>query len=532
MNETNSKWERWQQTVPWQHVRFYVAACLVTLALSYIYLSGDAAGSGWAWKGLPLDDNWIHLVYARSFAEQGWFYYNPGVAEAGMSSPLWVVLLAVVYKIGGFFGVSPQWCAKGLSLFFMLGVPIVVYHLVLALRLRSSWAWIAGLLVACEPNLAYGAVAGMEVPLFSLLTMGALLSSWRRNEILTGVLLGLLVFTRGEAVLTSLLIGAGVLVPLYLRRKRVSIITKRERRIAIRLFLPPLLLGGAWAVYNYTISGQWLPNTYYVKHYFGFGVINLTNLWNLLLGYFHRLALFQGFLFLFVVVLLVGAGWALVRNRSTVRLLPLLLIPLVQIYAFSINIKVQAVEDPWTYFTRRYLDYLLPMIIVLMVLGADFLWKEMRKRRERWLVFAAPVIVVLGLAVGVVNMISLNAYFIEQYSWNTRNIEEVNVAMGRWMAENIEGETVIALTDAGAMRYFSNPENEIVDFPGLNCWECIGRPMSELIEAYQPEYLVVFRQALDGSFAYEEIVNFETERNTILGGSDLVFVRLPQPEQP
>ena len=367
----------------------------------------------------------------------------------------------------------------------------------------------------------------MEVSLFSLLTMGALLSSWRKREILTGVLLGLLVITRGEAVLTALLVGAGVLAPLYLRRKRVSIITKRERRIAIRLFLPSLILGGAWASYNYSISGQWLPNTYYVKHYFGFGVFNLTNLWNLLLGYFHHLALFQGYLFIFSIVLLIGAGWAIFRNRSTVKLLPLLLIPLVQTYAFSINIKVQAVKDPWTYFTRRYLDYLLPLIVVLMVLGADFLWKVMRKRRERWLVIVAPLIVVLGLVVGVVNMIRLNAYFIEQYSWNTRNIEEVNVAMGRWLDENLMGEVTIGLTDAGAMRYFSDPANEIVDFPGLNCWQCVGRPMSELIDEYHPAYLVVFRQALDGSFTYEEIVNFKTERNTILGGSDLVLVSLP-----
>ncbi len=529
MLETETKWERWRQTLPWEHVRFYIAATLFSLVVSALYLTGDAAGSDWAWKGLPLDDNWIHLVYARSFAEHGWFYYNPGVAEAGMSSPLWVVLLALVYKIGTFLGVSPQWCAKGLSLFFTLGLPILVYHLVLTLRLRSRLAWIAGLLVVCEPNLAYGSVAGMEVSLFSLLTLSALLSSWRKKEILTGVLLGLLVVTRGEGVVNALIIGAGMLLPLYLRRKRVSIITKRERRIATRLFLPPLILGGAWAIYNYSIGGQWLPNSYYVKHYFGLGIINHSNLWNVLRGFFHHLAMFQGF-FLFSVILLIGAGWAIYRNRTTLKLLPLLLIPLVQVYAFSINIKVQAVDDPWTYFTRRYLDYLLPMIVILMVLGADFIWKEMRKRRERWLVIAAPVIVVLSLAVGVANVVHMNEYFIEQYSWNTRNIEEVDVAMGRWLGENLQGETIIGLTDAGAVRYFSDPANEVIDFPGLNCWQCIGRPMSELIDEYQPEYLVVFRQALDGSFGYEEIVNFKTERNTILGGNDLVLVRLLRPE--
>ena len=55
---------------------------------------------GWAFlhdtgPGFPLDDAWGHMVYARALATGEGFAYNPGQAEAGVSSPLWTTLAAV-----------------------------------------------------------------------------------------------------------------------------------------------------------------------------------------------------------------------------------------------------------------------------------------------------------------------------------------------------------------------------------------------------------------------------------------------------
>ena len=42
----------------------------------------------------PLDDSWIHRVYARALAHGEGFAYNPGQQETGATSPLWVIVTA------------------------------------------------------------------------------------------------------------------------------------------------------------------------------------------------------------------------------------------------------------------------------------------------------------------------------------------------------------------------------------------------------------------------------------------------------
>src|SRR5574341_792578 len=49
--------------------------------------------------GFPLDDAWIHLTYARNFAEHGEWAYRLGQRSAGSTSPLWTVLLAIGFLL-------------------------------------------------------------------------------------------------------------------------------------------------------------------------------------------------------------------------------------------------------------------------------------------------------------------------------------------------------------------------------------------------------------------------------------------------
>jgi hypothetical protein len=511
---------------PFRHFPFYVVAVALTVSVSAVYLLARQSGGDWAWIGLPLDDGWIHLVYARSLAQEGWFNFNPGAAEAGMSSPLWVILLAVVYKVFTPLGISPQWCAKGLSLLCAMGVPMAAYHLALSFELNKKWAWFAGLAVILEPNLAYGNVAGMEVPLFTLLALLGLWLSRGDHPALAGIVLGLGVITRGEGALTAMLIGFFALLPVFLKRREATLITGEELGLGIRLFLPSLLLGGAWALYNYSINGHPLPNTYFVKHNFALGWINPENAWNILRGYMGHLALFSGWALMVTLGLMAAAFWSLWQSKRLLAAAPLLLIPVVQLYAFSINIKVIADEFPWTYFARRYMDFLLPLWIILLSMGAACLWGSVTRARARWTIFAAPVAALLALVMISRNVFDLHGYLIEQYSWNTENVEQVNVAMGKWIGQNLPANAVIGVTDAGAMRFWSRPDQKIIDFLGLNCVTCIGRPMLELIADMRPEYLAVFRPALTDAFSYEELYSIRVGYNTILGGNELVAVKL------
>src|SRR4051794_21135502 len=56
-------------------------AC-VGLLLAELYLLGGHLG-------LPLDDGWIHLQFARNLAHGAGLAYNPGERVAGSTAPLW-----------------------------------------------------------------------------------------------------------------------------------------------------------------------------------------------------------------------------------------------------------------------------------------------------------------------------------------------------------------------------------------------------------------------------------------------------------
>jgi len=409
---------------------------------------------------------------------------------------------------------------------FAFGVPLASYHLALVFKVGRKWAWAAGLLVAVEPSLAYGNVAGMEVPLFSLLLLAALIASRKGHHLTTGILLGLSVVTRAEGTLNAVLIGGILLVPAYLKRQNLTVLTLEELKLGLKVFLPALMLGGGWALYNHSVNGHWVPNTYFVKHNFSLGVFNLENLANTLQGYIGHLALFQGLALPVTLALLALSVWALVAGRQTLVALPLVLIPLVQVYAFSINIKVSAEAIPWTYFTRRYLDFLLPILIVLMASGAEFLWGYLSRHRARWVIIASPLVLAGALLALGLNLARGHSYLVAQYSWNTQNVEQVNVAIGKWVGANLPAGASIAVTDAGAIRFWARPDHTVIDFLGLNCWLCVGQPMEFLLAEFNPDYLVVFRPALTGEFGYEELTSVSAGYNTILGGDELVVVQL------
>jgi hypothetical protein len=52
------------------------------------------------------------------------------------------------------------------------------------------------------------------------------------------------------------------------------------------------------------------------------------------------------------------------------------------------------------------------------------------------------------------------------FAWNCQNIEELNVAMGKWLRDHTAHGETIAVTDAGAARYFS--DRRTFDMLGLN----------------------------------------------------------------
>src|SRR5216683_1370007 len=103
-------------------------------------------------QGFPLDDAWIHAVYAREFARSGMLAYNPGVPATGETSPLWAMVLALPHWWAGQSSVVGATKLVGWSLHAASGVLI-------ALAVRNACVdglWLgpsAGALVALHPDL-------------------------------------------------------------------------------------------------------------------------------------------------------------------------------------------------------------------------------------------------------------------------------------------------------------------------------------------------------------------------------------------
>ena len=72
--------------------RPYALIAALQVLTAFVFLANTASGVSSGFDKFPLDDGWIHMVYARSFAENAQFWYNTGIPESGLTSPLWAVV--------------------------------------------------------------------------------------------------------------------------------------------------------------------------------------------------------------------------------------------------------------------------------------------------------------------------------------------------------------------------------------------------------------------------------------------------------
>ncbi len=440
------------------------------------------AGAAWllgggphARTGFPLDDAWIHRVYARSFAHLQGFAYNPGQQETGATSPLWAIVSAPAHALQ-FAGDDAVVLA--VKVIGLLAALAALFALV-SLTEKTAGSRTAGIVAACvlaaDPRLAFAALSGMETPLTLALWLGgtAALVAGRRTAGL--LLLGLGVTARPEMALVAPLVALPVLVPGWSDRGG----RRRLARDAGAALLPAVL----WVLFCLSATGRPLPATFYVKSAgFGLGLDRLRLAWNLLA---------QNGPITASVLLLGAATLALSLARRRGRTagivgLSLLLAPIVYLLAVVAGRQIGLSGYYWT----RWADP--PALALTAAAGAGFGIAIAR----------APGLLpdrrrTMGRVLGGVLLFSALAGCLGAWGERRSRLESDGAAIARmniqpalWLRSATPADAVVGVNDAGALRYFS--DRRVLDLIGLNLHgRAFGR--TKLNDLYQQmDWIAVF----------------------------------------
>lgn len=465
-----------------------------------IPLLGAALYLGWAWlrsgaSGYPLDDAWIHHVYASSLAQRGELTFNPGEPSAGSTSPLWSALLAIGHWIG-----APVAWGYTLGVVALMACGWLIWRLAERLLPNQSLTpWIATAAVLLEWHLAWAAVSGMETLLFVALSLGAVEVHLTAGgapggfrSLGLGLLGGLLFLTRPEGFILVGLVGLDLL-----RLRRWGAAWRAGLACAITA-LPAFWL-------NWRATGGLLPGTFAAKTTYVTGVGWLGHLAFLGLA---LLALWTGSLLLLLPASARGALHA-VRADARQNWLPVAWsLGLLAFYAWLL---------PVLYHHARYLMPIIPWVALYGSAGL----LSFHRRLRRFL-FVINTLVLLIFWFWGANI----------YSWNVDNIQDQQVTIGHWLAEETPVQTTVAANDVGALGYFG--ERRIIDLEGLITPEiaqmrAAGLSPLPFLREQHVEYLVIYRD-LDRPWLAElslvPVFTATLEFNTISAAEQMIVYRV------
>ena len=415
--------------------------------------------------GFPLDDAWIHLTYARNFAEHGEWAYRLGERSAGSTSPLWTALLAV----GFLLNLAPFAWTYFLGWVVLTSMAIhaenVARKLVGSYKPRLPWV---GLFFVFAWHLTWSAVSGMETLLHAFIVFAVLaaLMSGSHRYLTLGLLAGLSIWVRpdGLTLLGPILFVAFLSEDTWSSRGEAIVKTLIGFG---SLFLPYLL-------FNLALSGNPMPNTFYAKQaeYQAYWLSkSLTErvsnyLWPIMASPF--LVLIPG-VFIWAHKNLRPRNWGALAG----------------ILWFFGYVLIYFMRLP-AYQHGRYIIPALPIIYLWGWLGVlEFAASVNLNRRVvfLWQVLAA----VLCLAFTFVGA-RRNAYDV---FW----IESELVETAKWVEQNLPADSVLAVHDIGALGY--RVQNPLIDLAGLITPEVVPfirdeTRLAEYLDSSAAEYLIVF----------------------------------------
>lgn len=454
---------------------------LALLAAALVALYSLSAGGGF-----PLDDSWIHQVYARNLGLHGEWSFVLGQPSAASTSPLYTVLLAVGHALRvPYVFWTHALGALALAVGALLGARIAERA-----APNSRFAGpAAGVALALAWHLIWAAASGMETMLFCTLTLLLLWLAARELDVgdsrralrgaAWGVVAALTVTTRPEGALAAAIIG-GLLL---LARPAGSLGWMLGAGCGFAIGIAPYL------ALNLTLAGSPVPNTAAAKQ------AQIAP--RLALSYPQRVAdLIYPLIAGGQLLLLPGLIWFAWRVGGALRTRPAGWLWLALLIWPAALIALYASRLPAPFQHGRYVIPALPMLIIAGVIGTLALVDANRQGMLRR-------VMARTLAICAVLLFAFFALIAGPGAYRTdvQIIEEEMVAPARWIADNITEDELLAVHDIGAVGFFA--PRSILDIAGLVNPEFApiyhdGPAVWALLEARGARYLMAFPDQIPG----------------------------------
>jgi hypothetical protein len=416
--------------------------------------------------GFPLDDTWIHLTYARNFAEHGEWAFRLGEKSAGSTAPLWTFLLSLGYLLN----LAPYaWTFfLGWLTLTALGISAETAARRLVETYKSQFPWV-GLFFVLAWHLTWSAVSGMETLLHGLLifiVLAALISGTRRYLAL-GLLAGLSVWVRPD--------GLTLLGPIFFTALLIENSWSARGKAFVRIGLGFGALFFFYLLFNLALSGNPMPNTFYAKQAEYEEVWLSKTLVERFMNY-----LFPVIASPFLVLVPGVVMWFLktIRTRNWGALAGV-------IWCFG-YIMIYFMRLP-AYQHGRYIIPALPILYLWGVSGfGEYVTSSKANKR----------IVFLWQSLVAVLCVVFAFFGARQNAHDVYWIESEMVETAKWVQQNVPSDALLAVHDIGALGYYV--PNPIVDLAGLITPDVVPFIRDEArLETYLAEtssdYLIVFR---------------------------------------
>ena len=448
----------------------YLLALLILLQTLSTILYLRKAGQ----FGFPLDDAWIHQTYARNLGLHGVMAFFPGQPSTGSTSFGWTVLLAAgyllripyflwTYFLGGLFAIATAFTAAYLSQIYFG---------------NFKNAMIVAVICILEWHLAWASVSGMEIGLFTFLSLVFFLLLLQKvSPLIMGGLVGIIVLVRPEGILLAIIYGLSVIFtqPREMKRLLLEIVVFL---LAFSIIISP------WILFNYMYSHRPFPNTISAK-FMQYGYPwslwkSLKYPWDVLLYFLNGPLL----------LLVPSAGFSIYKAFRMKS------IPQLYTWMWALTlVGLYAVALPTIYDQGRYLMPLIPLVIIY---GVEELTHLLTNLVQSFLLRQVIWLALFGMVI----LLWINGA--SDYAYRIQLFNRVHMQAAKWINTNLSQDAVLATHDIGILGYHTG--RQIVDLAGLVTPEIVPvmrdpQKMADYLRQEQVTYVLVY------SSFYRQLLN-------------------------